>query len=343
MPRQSRKRPLNLSDIATRAGVSVTTVSRVVNGGKNVSAKTRQKVQAIIDAEGFVPNPGGRILHLQQTFVISVVFLHSPEDTFEDPYYFPRFLQGVNQASSQRGYATLLWVDSGKEDEQQFYQRILANRLVDGVLIASSRLGSELIDRLLEMNNHFVMVERPATRHREISYVGSDNVAAADTAVTHLIERGYRRIGTITGRDDHVDGRDRLLGYRRALQRARLTPDEDCIVPGDFSYSAGYLGMKQLLKQNIDAVFAATDRSALGALQAIQEARLSVPGDIAIVGFDDLTQHIQPPVMPLTSINHFIAEKSARATHLLIDLIDGACEGPQQIIMPSELVIRGST
>ena len=125
MNRHKKKRRLNLVDIAGKAGVSKSTVSRVVNGGKNVSTQTLQRVQAIIDAEGFVPNPGGRILHLQQTFVIGVVFLHSLQDTFEDPYYFPLFLQGVNQAASLRGYATLLWVDSGKEDEEQFYQRIL--------------------------------------------------------------------------------------------------------------------------------------------------------------------------------------------------------------------------
>lgn len=343
MNRQKRKRPLNLKDIAGKAGVSKSTVSRVINGGKNVNEDTLQKVQAIIEEEGFVPNPGGRILHLQQTYVIGVVFLHSLKDTFEDPYYFPLFLQGVNQASSQRGYATLLWVDSGKEDEQQFYQRILANRLVDGVLVASSRISSELIERLLQLNDTFVMVERPSVHTEKINYVGSDNVAAAEEAVRHLIDRGYSRIGTITGRLDHVDGRDRLHGYKKALSGTGYESDEKWIVEGDFSYSSGYHGMKKLLTQNIDAVFAATDRAALGALQAIQEAKLAVPHDIAIVGFDDLTTQIQPPVLPLTSTNHFILEKSARATTLLIDLIEGQCESPQQIVMPTELVIRNST
>ena len=172
---------------------------------------------------------------------------------------------------------------------------------------------------------------------------GSDNIAAAETATRHLIEQNYTRIGTITGRLDHVDGLDRLRGYKQALLKAGHPPDDDCIIEGNFSYSSGYSGMQKLLGQSVDAVFAATDRAALGALQAIREAGLSVPEDVAIVGFDDLTKHIQPPVLPLTSVNHFIPEKSEQATTLLVDLIEGRCEGPCQIVMPTELVVRRST
>lgn len=343
MTNQHEERPLNLKDIAKKVGVSKSTVSRVVNGGANVSKKTLDRVNAVIKAEGFVPNPGGRILHLQQTHIIGIVMLHSLQDTFEDPYYFPLFLQGVNQITHERGYATLLWIDSGEDDEEQFYNRILKNRLMDGLLIASSRMNTPVIEKLMASNTNFVMVERPAIDIETVNYVISDTIQAAYDAVKHLIDCGFQRIATITGRLDHVDGIDRLQGYQRALSDAGMQVDEHLVVGGDFTYASGYRGMKSLLQQNVDAVFAATDRSALGAYRAIQEAHLSVPKDIALVGFDDLAQYVQPPILSLTSVRHHITEKSARATDLLLDLIEGKCDAPQQIVFPSELIIRGSS
>ncbi|MCB9458467.1 MAG: LacI family DNA-binding transcriptional regulator [Anaerolineaceae bacterium] len=343
MAKRHNERPLNLKDIAKKAGVSKSTVSRVVNGGANVSKRTLEKVNAVIKAEGFVPNPGGRILHLQQTHIIGIVMLHSLQDTFEDPFYFPLFLQGVHQVTHKRGYATLLWIDGGEDDEEQFYNRILKNRLMDGLLIASSRMNTSVIERLLAANTQFVMVERPPTGLENVNYVISDTAHAAYGAVKHLIEQGYQRIATITGRLDHVDGIDRLAGYQQALREFGLPVDEDLIVAGDFTYASGYGAMQTLLHQNVDAVFAATDRSALGAYQAIQEAQLRVPEDIALIGFDDLAQYVQPPILNLTSVRHHITEKSAQATSLLLDLIEDKCEAPQQIVIPTELIIRKSS
>ncbi|MBL8132244.1 MAG: LacI family DNA-binding transcriptional regulator [Anaerolineae bacterium] len=336
-------RPLNLKDIARKSGVSKSTVSRVINGGVNVSEKTLARVRAVIEAEGFVPNPGGRILHLQQTFIIGIVLLHNIQDIFEDPYYFPLFLQGVNQAAHQRNYATLLWIDAGVEDEEQFYRRILANRMMDGLVIASSRMNSPVIERLLDANMKFVMVERPSAYSDRVSYVVSDAVASARLAVRHLIDAGCRRIGTITGRLDHVDGIDRLEGYRKALTDAGLPFDPALVVEGDFTYASGYARVQALLDQHVDAIFAATDRTALGALQAIQEAGLRVPDDLCLVGYDNLAQYVQPPVVPLTSVDHHVLEKSGAATEILIDLIEGERRAPQQIILPTDLVIRASS
>ena len=190
MPNQFEERPLNLTDIAKKAGVSKSTVSRVVNGGVNVSQKTLEKVNAVIEQEGFVPNPGGRILHMQQTYIIGSVLLQSLQDTFEDPYYFPLFLQGVNQTTHKRGYATLLWIDSGEDDEEQFYNRILSNRLMDGLLIASSRMNTPVIEKLIASNTHFVMVERPSIDIEPVNFVVSDTIDATKNAVKHLINQG---------------------------------------------------------------------------------------------------------------------------------------------------------
>ncbi|MBK8023036.1 MAG: LacI family DNA-binding transcriptional regulator [Chloroflexi bacterium] len=343
-PRGSKDdRPLNLKDIARKSGVSKSTVSRVVNGGVNVSEKTLERVRAVIEQEGFVPNPGGRILHLQQTFIIGIVLLHNIQDIFEDPYYFPLFLQGVNQATHARNYATLLWIDAGVEDEEQFFRRILANRMMDGLVIASSRMNSPVIERLLDANMKFVMVERPSNHASRVNYVVSDTLDSARGAVRHLIRSGYRRIGTITGRLDHVDGLDRLEGYRQALADAGLPFDPALVVEGDFTYASGYASVQALLDRHVEALFAATDRTALGALQAIHEAGLRVPDDFALVGYDNLAQYVQPPVVPLTSVDHHVLEKSRIATEILIDLIEGKLDAPQQISLPTELVVRASS
>jgi DNA-binding LacI/PurR family transcriptional regulator len=204
-------------------------------------------------------------------------------------------------------------------------------------------MNTPVIEALLEANTHFVMVERPNSALQSVNYVISDNQQAAYTAVQHLVQQGYQRIATITGRLDHVDGIDRLEGYRRALQDAGMAIHDDLIMEGDFTYASGYRGMQALLAHNVDAVFAATDRSALGAYQAIQEAQLRVPEDVALVGFDDLTEYVQPSILSLTSVRHHITEKSARATNVLLDLIEARCDAPQQIVVPTELIVRRSS
>lgn len=339
--RSGNSRSLNLEDIAAKAGVSRSTVSRVINNSPYVSAQTRQRVLAVIEAEGFAPNPAARALVTQRSQVIGVVIPQIPAIVFEDAYYFPSLLQGVSAVTSQHDYAMLLWLGQSCEEEERFYKRIERNRLMDGVIIASAPSDDPLIEHFLRTNTPFVLVER-AEHHRDrISYVSVDNISAAQQAVMHLIRLGRRRIGTITGRLTIADGRDRLEGYRRALYEAGLPLDNALIVEGDFTHRSGYEGMKCLLAQGVDALFAASDITARGALLAMQEAGVRVPDDVAVVGFDDLptARQVTPP---LTTVRQPIEEKGARAAELLIRLIEGSLQGPQQILLPTELVIRQS-
>lgn len=333
---------MNLEDIARRAGVSRSTVSRVINNEPYVSARTRAKVMAVIQEVGYAPNPAARMLVTRRTHVIGVVIPRELITVFEDPYYFPTLLQGIAEAAQERDYATLLWVGSSSEDEDRLYERVLRNRLMDGLLIASATRQMGITRRLVEHHIPFVMVERPATLEDQINYVSIDNIAAAQDAVNHLIDAGRRRIGHITGSLNNSDGLERVEGYRLALRRARLPYDPDLVVEGHFTSRSGYLGMKALLKRGVDAVFAASDTTAYGALQALHEAGVRVPEDVALVGFDDLPRAVEANP-PLTTIRQPIHQKGYQAAHLLLDLLDGKVRGPRHILLPTQLVIRASS
>lgn len=337
----SRHRPRNIEDIAAKAGVSRATVSRVINNNPVVSEKTRRKVMAIIEREGFSPNPVARALVTRRTNVIGVVIPHRPHVMFEDTHYFPTLLHGISKLANERDYALLLWFGRSEDDEKRFYERIISNRLMDGVIIASARQNDTLIDHFLHSRTPFVLVERPAHDQDRISYVTIDNLAAAQTAVSHLITLGRTRIGTITGDLGIADGLDRLEGYKQALKDAGHTFEPELVYEGNFTYQAGYDGMQHLLSQGVDAVFTASDITARGALRALDEAGVRVPHDVALTSIDDLPTALQ--VKPqLTTVHHPVEEKGAYAAEVLLNLIEDRDAAPRQILLPTKLVVRES-
>lgn len=335
------RRQQSLEDIAAKAGVSRSTVSRVINNAPNVNEVTRQLVLEVIAAEGFAPNPAARALVTRRTQAMGVVIPLAPLTFFEDTFYFPTLLQGISRTTSSRDYAMMLWLIQSEEDEQTFFRRVVSNRLMDGVVIASASQDEPLIDHFLDSHTPFVMVERPKRHVDRISFVTIDNVAAAVEVVSHLIALGRRRIGHITGNLHIADGRDRVRGYRQALSAAGIEVDEALIVEGNFSHRSGYEGTKALLKRGIDAVFAASDITARGVLQALNEAQVCVPDEVALVGFDDLPTAVQMTPR-LTTVQQPIEERGARAASILLDLIEQENQPPRHEVLPTRLVIRES-
>ncbi|WP_162909737.1 LacI family DNA-binding transcriptional regulator [Aggregatilinea lenta] len=335
------KRPQSLEDIAAKAGVSRSTVSRIINNTSGVSERTRQRVLKVIAQEGFAPNPSARALVTRRTQVISVVIPLAPLTFFEDTFYFPTLLQGISMTTSKRDHAMMLWLLQSEEEHHTFYRRIVTNRLMDGVVIASATRDEPLIEYFLESGIPFVMVERPSYHLDQISFVSIDNEASAYNAVTHLIALGRRRIGHITGNLGIADGVDRVRGYERALATAGLPVDQTLIVEGNFSHNAGYLGAKQLVEQHVDAIFAANDITARGVLQALHEIHIRVPDDIALIGFDDLptASQLRPR---LTTVRHPVQEKGQMAASILLDLIEDPGSGPHQVTLPTQLIVRDS-
>jgi LacI family transcriptional regulator len=227
------------------------------------------------------------------------------------------------------------------EFERKTISKILYNGLVDGVIVSSMLLDDPLIERLSESNRPFITVGRHPTNER-LNYVDVDNRIGAFQAVSHLLRSGRRRVGVINGPENMIAGQDRYKGYQDALHDRGIPLNPELITIGDFTEISGYVGMQRLLQNRADAVFAASDAMALGAMRAIREAELLVPEDIAVVGFDDIPQaaiHIPP----LTTVRQPIQRSGSVAAEILIDLIEHSESQPRRVILPTELVIRSSS
>jgi len=331
---------LTLEDIAKQAGVSRSTVSRVLNDQPNVRKDVRERVQNVIESTGFRPHAAARALASQHSSIIGLVLPHSVSFFFTDPYY-SHLTKGIAQACNQHNYTLALFLVDTKEDEKKIFTSITRKGLLDGVLVQSGHHGDQqIIGHLVDAKMPQVVIGRPF-RSDNVSYVDVDNINAAFNAVTHLIRRGYKRIGTIAGPQHSTAGLDRKAGYIKALNERGFSIDESLIVEGDFTENGGYYAMKKLLSAKPEAVFAASDVMAMGAMREAREVGLHIPDDIALVGFDDLPMATLSDVQ-LTTVRQPVAQFGAKAVEILIDLVENGIDPPRHIIMETELVIRES-
>ncbi len=330
---------LTLEDIAKQAGVSRSTVSRVINGHPNVSPEVRKRVLKVIQTTGFHPNAAARSLASQRTNMIGLVLPRSVSSFFTDPY-FPILAQGIAFGCNNHNLTFSLFLVGNKEDEEKITPRISRRGLLDGLLIQVGSPGDELIERLSKASIPSVILGRPSPAEG-ISYIDVDNVQAAFMATRHLINTGYQRIATITGSRDSTASLDRLEGYTRALHQANRGVDPALVGDGDFTEVSGYTAMKALLPAEPDAVFSASDIMAVGAIRAIQEAGLRIPQDIAIVGFDDVPLGARS-TLQLTTIRQPILKFGIKAVELLLDVIENGAKPTRRLILDTELVIRDS-
>lgn len=328
---------LTLEDIARQAGVSRSTVSRVVNEHPNVRSDVRKRVLKVIQTTGYHPNAAARTLVSQRSWMIGLVIPRSVSSFFTDPY-FPHFTQGITQACNQNDYTLALFVIGSKEDEEKTFPRVARNGLLDGIIIQSGVMGDELVDRLVASNMPLVIAGRPHHQNG-ISYVDVDNVDAAYNATNHLIKLGYKRIATITGPAKRCETIDRRDGYLNALKKNGIPVDENLIIESDFTGAGGYSAMQRLLPLRPDAVFATSDDMAIGAIRATQNAGLSVPEDIAFVGFDDLPTTAHSGIH-LTTVRQPVVQFGVKTVEVLIDLIENGIKPARRLIMDTELIIR---
>jgi DNA-binding LacI/PurR family transcriptional regulator len=323
-----------MDDVAMAAGVSRGTVSRALNGGRNVSGPALSAINRAIRQTGYVINPHARSLATQRSKSVAFVLAEPQDRLFEDPN-FHILLRGCTQADND---ITVLLMLASTQEERKRVSRFVTAGHVDGVLLVSPHTDSPLVDELVAQDVPVVACGRPLGHERDISYVAADDRDGARQMVRYLTSKGYRRIGMITGPRDTPGGVDRLAGYRDVLGNS----EGDLVVAGDYTQSSGEAAMTRLLTQapDLDAVFVASDLTAAGALAALRKAGRRVPDDVAVAGFDDsrIAAACHPP---LTTIRQPWARISNEMVRLLLRLVDG--DENSAVILPTELVIRESS
>jgi DNA-binding LacI/PurR family transcriptional regulator len=328
-----------LEAVAARAGVGRGTVSRVVNGAPGVSAKARAAVEKAIAELGYVPNRAARTLVTSRTDSVALVIPEAETRLVAEPY-FSDTIRGVTAGLAETDMQLLLiLVRTAKERER--LEAYLSAQRVDGVLLVSVHADDPLPTLLERLDMPAVLGGRRSDRE-PLSYVHADNASGARVAVEHLLERGRRTIATITGPLDMEVARARLDGYRTAHGDAR--PGDELVAHADFTEEGGVLAMRELLarRPDLDAVFAASDVMAAGALQVLREAGLRVPGDVAVVGFDDsiVARHTDPP---MTSVRQPIEEMGRTMAQMLLDEIAHPGLPHRHVVLATELVVRESS
>jgi LacI family transcriptional regulator len=334
---------VTLEEIARIAGVSRSTVSRVVNGDRRVSDAARNRVQEIIRDYDYHPHAAARSLASRRMRVLGLLITKSVGGLFTDPFY-PILIQGTADACNAADHTLTMLIDTSADGHavDQLYGRVIRGRHVDGVILACQTVDDPLVPRLHADGIPFVLVGRHPGA--SVSFVDVDSRGAAQGAVAHLLGHGYRRIAMICGPPHLIASIDRHAGYVTALQEAAVPPEPSRVVFADFTQRGGHRAMQRLLQDGTDfpeAVFAASDALAFGAMAAIQEAGLRVPDDIAVMGFDGLDEgiHAQPP---LSTVTQPVAGLGREAVRLLLSLIEDPNRAPTQRFLPTRLTLRRS-
>ena len=337
-PGAGRRKP-TIRDVAREAGVSHATVSRVLNGRDWVSPEALRAVTEAIARTGYTANRYARSLATGRSGSIAFLLTEPHHLLFEDPN-FSVLLRGVAQALSDRELTLILMI-AGTPKERRRTVDYLAGGHVDGVLLVSPHSGDPLLGQLVEATVPIVACGRVLGYEQVISSVAADDRAGARAGVEHLIAAGCRRIATITGPQDTSGGVDRLHGYTDALAAHGIPVEPARIVTGDWSRDSGAAGARTLLDRapDCDAIFAASDTMAAGALQVLRAAGRAVPGDVRVVGFDDsgLAATLDPPLTTVRQPLPRIAEEMVRL------LVDDPDRSPLSITVPTTLVVRASS
>jgi LacI family transcriptional regulator len=327
--------PTTVIDVARVAGVSASTVSRILNGTARVADSKRTAVEAAIRQLDFRPNLSARSLKMGTTMTVGIL-----AQDIESPF-FTRAMRGIEEGLADSGYAPIIVSGHWNAVEEAQRIRLLMARRIDGLVILTGHLADE---QIVEFARHqpIVVTGRKLQRHENLVATWLDQTEAGYLATRHLISLGHRRIAHIAGPRDHADAVDRLAGYHRAHEEANLAPDPALVTQGDFLESGGLLAMNRLLDSgtSFTAVFAANDQMSYGARMALYRRGIRVPDDVSIVGVDDLpaSAYVTPP---LTTVRQPIYEIGLFAARALLHMLGQRVEPVD--VPPLELIVRETT
>ncbi|WP_307807363.1 LacI family DNA-binding transcriptional regulator [Naasia sp. SYSU D00948] len=329
------RRP-TIRDVARTAGVSHGTVSRVINGGHWVSPQARAAVEEAIRVTGYTANHHARSLARGRAGSLAFLLTEPQHLLFEDPT-FALLLRGAAEALAQRDMTLVLLV-AGTASERANVEHFVGAGHVDGVMLISSHESDPLLESLLRAGVPTVCCGVPLGHEAVVPAVSVDEAGSARGMTRYLLDRGHRRIATIAGPHDTPGGKYRLEGFREEMGDLFVA---ELVEEGDYSEESGAAAMSRLLERSprLDAVFAANDRMAIGAMGVLQKRGLRVPEDLAVAGFDDSGQAARHEPA-LTTMRQPWARISAEMVALLVDVIDGVPR--EAMTLSTELVVRES-
>jgi len=327
---------VTIRDVARAAGVSVATVSRVFNNSGPVHEETRARIREVASALRYSPNSAARSLITAKSNTLGVLL----PDLYGE--FFSEVIRGIDQTAQQQGYHVLVSSSHETQDRIEGAMRAMRGR-VDGLIVMSPDIDAPTLAANLPDSLPVVLLNC-AVEGTSYDAISVDNFGGAYAMVRHLLSTGRARVAIITGSSRNYDARERLRGYRAALHDTGVALDDRLEVPGDFTETGGYQAARAIaaLSPRPTAVFAANDAMAIGALSALRELGLTVPGDIAVAGFDDIpmARYMSPP---LTSVHVEISELGARAMGVLLAAVQERNRHERrQLVLPTTLVIRQS-
>lgn len=331
-----------IRDLARRAGVSVATVSRVLNNYPDVSQETKDRVLTLARELNYRPSAAARSLVTRRSNVIGVFFLQDHINTMVLHPFFQEVMVGFKRAVGQAGFDLLFFTSQQPGDQHFSYLQRCRHHRVDGVVLMGIDRHDQGMVELARSGIPCMSIDTDVLGKRA-GYVISDNRGGAHTAVAHLARLGHSRIALINGVSSSRVGHDRFLGYRDALQEAGLPYRADYVLDHDFTWEHGYATMQRLLDlpEKPTAVFATADLIAMGAIKAVHERGLRVPDDLALVGFDDI--QVATMVHPaLTTIRQQKEDLGRMAGEALVRMVEDPNATPPLITLPTELVVRES-
>ena len=328
-----KKRTVTIQDVAKKAKVSVSTVSRVLNGKADVAGETQERILGVIDDLGYTTNLAARSMRSLKKNLVGLIM---PDIAY--PFAI-EVMKGVNRAIAESEFDLLVYTTgdvrkSGRISHEQKYVSLLTNSISDGVILVAPVADEFNIDAPI------VSID-PLASNPNYPAVHATNYQGALDAMEYLLGLGHRRIGFISGRAELESSNRRLKGYREALEKTGIPVDEGLIAPGDYTTATGFSGARQLLglERPPTAIFASNDQMAMGVYQVAEEMGLRIPDDLSVVGFDNITES---KYMGLTTVDQFISEMGYVATQMLIKLINGAPLEEQTYRMQTRLVVRTS-
>jgi LacI family transcriptional regulator len=337
MARRKASNDVTIIDVAEEAGVSYSTVSRVVNNKTYVKPETRTRVLQAMTRLGYQANLHARSLAGGRSNVIGLLVVDLTTQ------YVGEIIRGIDDVLTANQYELMLYTTHRRKTKESAYVNMMARGLADGLLIVLPRDPDAYLKSLRQRDFPYVLIDQFGVDETDLTVTAANRDGGYE-ATKHLIELGHRRIGIITGWMDMVSARDRLDGYRAALADYDLPYDENLVFEGDFTQSCGFYGTNHLLdlEQPPTAIFASSDLIAMGVMDAVRSRDLKIPANISVIGFDDIP--MSAVLAPrLTTISQPLTEMGYKATQMLLNLIQRPEEKQCSIVLPTKLILREST